>query len=774
MHYYTFELDEASKDLCVITTPFGNYRYNRLPMGVSQAPDIAQEVMETLFRALDEVNCYIDDVGVFSSSWEDHLASLDKVLTILQDNNFTVNPSKCEWGVQETDWLGHWLTPKGLKPWRKKIDAIFGDQTAAPLTAVSGGTGKVKWTKEMVAAFDQIKALLAQDAFLRYPDHNKPFHIYTDASDKQMGAAIFQEGAPVAYFSKKLNSAQRNYTVGEKELLSIVETLKEFRTMLYGCQNIHVYTDHSNNVLTTITTQRIARWRLFLEDYGVKLSYVKGSENELADALSRLDFDESLKGSPASCKEAATTSFYSMAIDDDDLLDCFVNLPDFKSAPFVLDYNTIREAQSRDTRLKALREKHPEHFADQLLAPDLYLTCFLPKKNKPWKIYLPDELLHQAVLWYHTALGHLGQSRLFDTMRLHLSNPDLRTKIEDLVSKCDNCQRNKQPLRGFGHLASREVSAHPWREVHVDLIGPWELTIGGQTTTFSALTMIDPVTNLVELVRIDNKQSEHVAMHFENTWLSRYPKPLRCTYDQGGEFLGTGFQSLLDRHRIRRAPAGPKTPTANAICERMHQTVGNTLRTLETLHTIDSMSTATKMVDTALANCVFAIRASLHSGLKATPGSLVFGRDMILDLPVIADWITIQQNRQQLVDARLNTANRKRFAYDYHVGDEVLKLVYNPKKLATRAIGPYRIESVHTNGTVTFRRDAHTLERLNIRQLKPYHRMRYPPARHVLSDTNRYSSDASPKVLVPSALDLVYVPSRPLTGRPLHSFSINP
>ena len=149
MAYYTFELDDESKDLCTINTPYGLYRYRVLPLGVAQSPDFCQETMEHVLQGVMDADVYIDDIGCFGKSWQQHLQVLEQVRTRLQDNGFSVNPRKCEWAVQETDFLGYWLTPKGLKPWRKKIDAILRLQRPRTVKDLCSFIGAVTYYRTM-------------------------------------------------------------------------------------------------------------------------------------------------------------------------------------------------------------------------------------------------------------------------------------------------------------------------------------------------------------------------------------------------------------------------------------------------------------------------------------------------------------------------------------------------------------------------------------------------------------------------------------------------
>ena len=287
MGYYHIELDMFSKELCTIVLPWGKYEYQRLPMGLCNSPDIFQEKMSQLMIDLDYVRTYIDDLLVITSgNWTDHLDKLEAVLTRLQNAGLKVNAKKSFFGKPELEYLGYWITRKGIQPLPKKVLAISNIRTPtttkevrsfvgminyyrdmwirrseilSPLTKLCSTGTKFVWGEEQQKAFETIKKIVSQEVLLAYPNFNELFEIHTDASAYQLGSVISQKGRPIAFYSRKLTPAQKNYTTTERELLAIVETLKEFKNILLG-QRIRVYTDHENLTYKQFNSSRVMRW----------------------------------------------------------------------------------------------------------------------------------------------------------------------------------------------------------------------------------------------------------------------------------------------------------------------------------------------------------------------------------------------------------------------------------------------------------------------------------------------------------------------------------
>ena len=315
MGYYHIELTPDASKLCTVVLPWGKYEYLRLPMGLCNSPDIFQEKMGELMEGLEFARAYIDDLLVISrNSFDEHLEHLEAVLTRLAAAGLKVNASKSSFCKDELEYLGYLINREGVRPTLKKVEAITQIATPktkkqvrsfigmvnyyrdmwpkrsellAPLSSLTSATAKWEWTDVHQKSFDEMKKLVVRETLLTYPDFNKTFEIQTDASDLQLGACIMQEGKPIAFYSRKLNPAQTRYTVTEKELLSIVETLKEFRNILLG-QKLKVFTDHQNLTYKSNNSDRVMRWRLYIEEYSPDLTFIPGKDNVVADALSRL------------------------------------------------------------------------------------------------------------------------------------------------------------------------------------------------------------------------------------------------------------------------------------------------------------------------------------------------------------------------------------------------------------------------------------------------------------------------------------------------------
>ena len=198
-----------------------------------------------------------------------------------------------------------------------------------------------------------------------------------------------------------------------------------------------------------------------------------------------------------------------------------------------------------------------------------------------------------------------------------------------------NCEKSKSrgDRKEYGHLAPRHAKVVPWDEVQTDYIGPWTITASnGAEFVLSALTCIDPVTNLVDIILLDgsNPGAQYCGEKFETVWLSRYPKPKRCIYDNGNDFLERGFQDILEKHKIKGVSTTVKNTQSNGICERMHQTMLNVLKVYPKTTFINGYNQAHHLMEHAIPSYIHTTRVTVNHAMQHTPGEIVFHRDMFL------------------------------------------------------------------------------------------------------------------------------------------------
>ena len=210
--------------------------------------------------------------------------------------------------------------------------------------------------------------------------------------------------------------------------------------------------------------------------------------------------------------------------------------------------------------------------------------------------------------------------------------------------------------------------------------------------------MIDPATGWFEIHPYDDKKSITVANIVEQQWLSRYPWPTQVTFDRGSEFIGKDFRNMIKNdYGIKQKPITVRNPQANAIVERVHQTIGNIIRTFELQ---DNYLDEDDPWSGILSAVAFAIRATYHTTTQKSPGQLVFGRDMILNIKHQANWEYIRKRKQSKINDNNEKENAKRIPHEYNIGDQVLIRKGTEYKYEQPYEGPFPILQVHDNGTV--------------------------------------------------------------------------
>lgn len=296
-----------------------------MPFGLCNAPATFQHLVNDIFREFLDyfVIIYLDDILIFSASLELHRIHVKKVLSTLRKHGLYVKADKCDFEKTSIQFLGLIISTEGIAMDPKKVEAILDwpapsdkkgvqrfvgfsnfyrrfvkdfSTTIAPITQLTHQKVRFQWSPEAQTAFDKLKNLFTSAPILRHPDPTLPYVLEVDASEVATGAILSQRQGPkallhpVAFFSRKMSPPERNYDVGDRELLAIKSALEEWRYLLEGAAHpIMIFTDHKN--LEYLRTAKFLRprqacWALFFSRFNFHLTYRPGSKNGKADALS--------------------------------------------------------------------------------------------------------------------------------------------------------------------------------------------------------------------------------------------------------------------------------------------------------------------------------------------------------------------------------------------------------------------------------------------------------------------------------------------------------
>ena len=788
-------VDARSRELMAVSTPVGLYQPTVMPFGVKNAPGTFQREMRRVLngRLNKGVFVFIDDIIIYSRGEAEHLELIDWVLTQLTKAGYYAHPGKCQFLKSEVNFLGHVVGRAGVSMQKHKVEAVRSwpqlkspkdvraflglagfyrrfvkgfSEIAKPLTDLTHVAADIGWdwgTTEQ-KAFDKLKQAMVSAPVLAHADPYQPWMVQTDASGYAIGAVLSQKQKdgtvrPVAYWSKKLSGAPRNYSATERELMAIVEATQHWRSYLHGSPYpIQLLSDHKPLMYLNSKAelgQRLAKWMEQLCDFTFEIKYVKGRDNAAADALSRRS-DHEPKGSaepaPAGWKvklidrKAARTSeslasIWAVAGDWMDEPRELLTAVQRKSATRAAQpaeaktaesktadsgvtehhlrveslLTDIRAAVERDERYQLMLKGDEKH--DKLQRRDGLVY------SRSGAVYIPsDRRLRTRLLELaHDAVGHFGRDRTLQRLSQHCLWEGMSKEVEDWCRSCQVCCTNKSSNDlPAGLLKPLPVPESVWDSVGVDFVGPLPKSKAGHDYI---LVLIDRFSKMLKMracsQKITGVQTGRLLLEMMFD-IGKLPSSI--VSDRDVRFTGAAWGQLWRGLKTELKMSTAYHPQTDGQTERMNRTLQTVLRSYaerredweEWLPFVAAAYNSTQQESTKRTpfELNFPDRRSidpLQWALKEMPttangrqqGVSVEAERTIDEMKVI--W---EETRLRLVNEQARQkkyADQKRREVRYKRGDSVWLSTSNlPSmrgKLQDKWVGPYEVMEVMSAGT---------------------------------------------------------------------------
>ncbi|XP_048249134.1 uncharacterized protein K02A2.6-like [Haliotis rufescens] len=546
--YQQLTLDEESQKLTTINTHRCLYQYQRLPFGISAAPAVFQRTMECLLKVIPHVCVYLDDILVTRASEQEHLENMKELLSRLSKDGLRLNAQKCKFMVVSVEYLGHKIDAQGLHPLDEKVKAIASAPaprnvaelksllglvqyyqrflpnlatTLAPLHRLLRKEVTWSWGAQQKKAFNMVKGHLSSCDLLTHYDPHKKLVLGCDASPYGVGAVLSHqsddgEEKPIAFASRSLSQAEKNYSQLDREALAIIFGTKKFHQYIYG-RSFTLLSDHKplesifsrDKDISQMASSRIQRWALTLSAYNYTIEYRKGTSLANADCMSRLP----LPYTPPNPPLPGDTILLLEAMD----------------ASPVKSWQ-IKQWTDRDPTLSRVRNFLLSGWPSINLEESF--TPFVKRKHELsvldgcvlWgnRIVVPPQGREIVVNMLHEA--HPGISRMKSVACGFVWWPKMDDELELKVKTCSVCQQSR-PVQAEASLHFGEWPEHPWSRLHLDYAGPFLGIITERTGPVSFHVRLD--NGSVVKRHIDHLRLRHVLTHE-----SQHDKTVPSTHEQ--------------------------------------------------------------------------------------------------------------------------------------------------------------------------------------------------------------------------------------------------